>query len=156
MPAMPARTTIERISAITALIIFVYFILVQLLVIIGAVPVSILWGGSHDELTWQLRLASLFGALILAGFAYVIYKRTEHVLKGDRSYDGEVRSSTPSNANRILSWMVTAYLALNTVGNFASKTVYERYMSGTLALVLTVACAIISSSDVQQDEYEQL
>ena len=153
---MSARTTIERISAITALIIFVYFILVQLLVIIGAVPVSLLWGGSHDDLTWQLRLASLFGALVLVSFARVIYKRTELAMKGDGSYDEEVRSSTPSKPYRILSWVVTAYLALNTFGNFASKTAYERYVSGTLALVLTIACAIVSSSDVQQDEYERL
>ena len=152
---MPARRTVERISALTALIIFAYFVLIQLLVIVGAVPVSILWGGSHEELTWQLRLASLFGALILAGFARVVYKRAEHVLKGDETH-GEVRSSTPSKAYRILSWVVTTYIALNTAGNFASKTVYERYVSGTLALVLTSACAIVSSSNVQQDEYEPL
>ena len=119
MPAMLARRAIERISAITALIILAYFILIQLLVIIGVVPVSILWGGSHDSLSWQLRLASLFGAVVLAGFAHIIYKRAEHVLQSES--EGEVRSS-PSKTNRILSWAVTAYLALNTVGNFASKT----------------------------------
>ena len=150
---MPARRAIEKISATTALIIFAYFILIQLLVFVGIVPVSILWGGSHDELTGQLRLASLFGALVLAGFAHIIYKRAEHVLQSES--EGEVRSS-PSKSNRILSWVVTAYLALNAVGNFASKTAYERYVSGSLALVLTVACAIMSSSNVQQDEYEPL
>ena len=72
---MPARRSIEQISAITAQIIFAYFILFQLLVIVGIVPVSLLWGGTHVELTWQLRFASLFGALVLAGFARVIYKR---------------------------------------------------------------------------------
>ena len=150
---MPARRTIERIAAITALIILVYFILIQLLVIIGVVPVAILWGGSHDKLTWQLRLASLFGAVVLAGFAHIIYKRAEHVLQSES--DEEVRSSL-SKANRILSWVVTAYLALNAVGNFASKTAYERYISGSLALVLTVACAIMSSSNVQENQYEPL
>ena len=151
--AMPARRDIEQISVITALIIFAYFILIQLLVIVGVVPVSILWGGSHDELTWKLRLASLLGALVLAGFCHVIYKRAEVVLQSES--DGEVRSS-PSKSYRILSWAVTAYLALNTVGNFASKMAYERCVSGSLALVLTIACAIVSSSDVQQDEYEPL
>ena len=151
---MSARSIIERISAIVALIILAYFILIQLLVLIGIVPVSILWGGSYDKTTWQLRLASLFGALVLAGFAHIIYKRAGHVLNCDET-SAEVRS-TPAEAYHILSWMVTAYLALNTVGNFASKTKYERYVSGSLALVLTVACTIVSSSDVQQHEYEIL
>ena len=117
-------------------------------------PVSLLWGGSHAELTWQLRFASLLGALVLAGFARVIYKRAEHALHGVES-DGVVRSN-PTNTNRVLSWIVTAYLALNTLGNFVSKTMYERYVSGLLALLLTVACAIVSSSDVQQVEYDPL
>ena len=150
---MPARRAIEQISATTALVILSYFILIQLLVIIGVVPVSILWGGSHDSLSWQLRLASLFGAVVLAGFAHIIYKRAEHVLQSES--EGEVRSSS-SKANRILSWVVTAYLSLNAVGNFASKTAYERYVSGSLALVLTVACAIVSSSIVQENQYEPL
>lgn len=150
---MPTRRTIEKISATTALVILAYFILIQSLVIIGVVPVSILWAGSYYELTWQLRLASLFGALVLGGFAHIIYRRAEHVLQSEP--EEEIRSS-PSKSYRILSWAVTAYLALNTVGNFASKTTYERYVSGSLALVLTVACAIVSSSNVQEDQYEPL
>ena len=56
----------------------------------------------------------------------------------------------------VQSRVVTCFNAINTVGNFASKTLYERYVSGSLALVLTVACAIVSFSEVQQDEYEPL
>jgi len=152
------RETIERFAAITSLILFLYFIVFQILVVVGVVPVSVLWGGSYDELNWKLRRASIAGACILVGFAHIIYKRAEHLFQksGPNSQGMETslttdQLSSPTSMHPskqyVTSWIVTAYLALNTLGNFASKTAFERYVSGTLTLILTISCAIVSMSN---------
>mmetsp|Transcript_4527 Transcript_4527/g.9611 ORF Transcript_4527/g.9611 Transcript_4527/m.9611 type:complete len:145 (+) Transcript_4527:154-588(+) len=140
--------TIHSVAAYTAIALFLYFATVQILVACGLIPVSILWGGSHDSLTPSLRVASLAAVGVLLGMAYIIYRRMIPV--------NDSSTSPPSKPIRILSWAVTAYIAINCVGNFLSNNPFERYVSGALTVITAGACAIVSSAPVHDDGYENL
>jgi hypothetical protein len=62
-------------------------------------------------LTAPLRLASLAAAGILGLSAYVIRRRA-----------GLAGAGAPSRAVKVLSWVITIYLFLNTLANLASPS----------------------------------
>ena len=56
----------------------------------------------------------------------------------------------PSRLIRILAWVITGFLFLNTLGNLASSSTAEKLVSGSLSSVLVVACLLVSSSKIDQ------
>ena len=123
------------VAANVATGLFLFFIAVQLLVAIGILPASILWGGGQDELTLGLRFASVGASLVLALFIYLI-----------RSRAGLISGRPPSPFIRISAWVVTGYMALNVLGNFVSVNPIEKMVFGPLALILALACLIVTTS----------
>lgn len=124
-------------AAHIATLLFAFFIVVQLLAATGVVPVSVLWGGRQTELTPALRLTSVVAALILGGFIYIIRYRA-----------GLLGSVPPPTTIRVAAWVVAGYMALNTLGNFASVSNVERFLFGPLTIVMTVACLIVAASRI--------
>ncbi len=114
------------------------FIVIQLLTAAGTLPISILWGGRQSELTPGLRAAGLGATALLALFITIIRVRA-----------GLTRRRAPASLMRVLAWGVTAYLALNTIGNFASVNLTEKFLFGPLTLVLALACYIVAASGKQ-------
>jgi hypothetical protein len=114
---------------------FLAGIVLQLLLALGILPVTMAWGGSQTVLTPLLRVAHVLAALLLAGFAYVIRRRA-----------GLLAHARPSRLIKILAWVVTGFLILNTLGNFASSSTAEKFVSGSLTLVLVLACLLVSVS----------
>ena len=117
--------------------LFVVLVVVQILIGVGILPISIVWGGRQTELTPALRIASVVAAIILGGFIYIIRYRA-----------GLVGNGSIPNVIWLGSWVVTAYMALNTVGNLASVSNTERWLFGPMTFVLTISCLIISASSV--------
>lgn len=130
-----SKTNLVSFSANIATLLFGFFIGVQLLVAIGVLPSSILWGGGQTELTIGLRFASVGAASVLAGFIYVIRYRA-----------GLVGSMPQPTFIKVLAWVVTGYMALNTLGNFLSVNPIEKMLFGSLTLILVFACLIVSAS----------
>lgn len=128
-----------RITGNIATLAFLTVIVLQLLLALGILPVTMAWGGSQTVLTPSLRLAHVLSALLLAGFAYVIRRRA-----------GLLSQSRPSRLIKILAWIVTGFLILNTLGNFASSSTAEKLVFGSLTLVLVIACLLISASNSDQ------
>jgi len=124
-----------KIAGRLAVVLFGLVILLQLLLAVGILPVSMAWGGREAELTSRLRLASLGAMVLLAGFAYVIARKANLV-----------GSKPPSLIIKILSWLITAYLGLNTLGNFTSLSTGEKWLFGPITLVLVICCFIVSIS----------
>jgi hypothetical protein len=60
-------------------------------------------------LTTGLRFTSLGAVVVLACFAFVVSRRA-----------GLVGETPPSTLIKVISWLIIAYLALNTLGNFTS------------------------------------
>ncbi len=119
---------VTEISAYVSIVLFSLLAVMQIGVAMGIVPIKILWGGSQHQLTIQLRIASIIAASVLVSFALIIRKRTVD----------------PSNGSfRTMSQCITFYMALNTLGNFLSHNSFEKYVEGTLTVILTVSTGIV-------------
>jgi len=127
--------SIVLIAANVATVLFFVTIILQLLLAAGILPISMAWGGQQSVLTTTLRLASLGAAIILGFFAYVIRRRA-----------GLVSPETIPSTIKVSSWFITAFLALNTVGNFSSKSIGEKILFTPITFLLTITCFIVASS----------
>ena len=126
------------IAANAATILFGLSIILQLLLAAGILPITMAWGGRQSELTTSLRIASLAAAVLLGFFIYVIRRRAG--LMGDMPI---------STTIRVLSWTITAFDGLNTLGNIASFSTGEKILFTPISFLLTVACLIVSASSVE-------
>ena len=126
---------VVQAAANVATVLFAVSMLLQLLLAVGALPISMAWGGTQVELTVRLRIASLVAVVVLGLFAYVIRLRA-----------GLLGNPPVPLLVKVLAWVITLFLALNTLGNFASKSVAERAVFGTTTLLLAVACLLVSLS----------
>lgn len=106
----------------------------------GIAPVTIVWGGGQTVLTVGLRLASIVAAAILLGFARIVHLRIQ---QPERRY------------LRAFTWIIAAYMVLNTLGNATSPNWFERYVFGVTTLVLAICTGIVAASSTgQRDGYE--
>jgi hypothetical protein len=124
-----------RVAGNVATVAFAVVILLQLLLAAGVLPISMAWGGTQAVLTVPFRIASVAAAGVLGLCAYVIRRRA-----------GLAGEGPPSRATRIFSWVITIYMGLNTLGNFASSSKWETIAFAPLTLVLVLSCLIVSVS----------
>lgn len=129
------HSSVAQISANIATVLFGIVIIFQLLIALGVLPISMAWGGRQTELTPQLRIASVVGAVILGLFAYIIRLRA-----------GLIGTGEITLLIKILAWIVTAYMAFNTFTNITSKSKAEKLIFTPITLVLTILCLIVSIS----------
>ena len=127
--------TATRTAADIATAGFAITMLLQLLLAAGILPSTMAWGGTQPVLTTALRITSLVAVVVLGVFAYVIRRRAG--LAG--------RGLVPVWV-KVLAWVITLYLAVNTLGNFASPSAVERAVFGPISLILTAACLLVSLS----------
>ncbi len=124
-----------RIAGQVATVGFLLGMLLQLLLALGALPISMAWGGSQAALTPGLRLASLAAVAVLGGCALIIRRRA-----------GLSGGAPASRLVKILAWVITIYMVLNTLGNFASASGGEAALFGPLSLVLALACFVVAAA----------
>jgi hypothetical protein len=130
-----ANRSAATIAANIATLLFGIVIILQLLLALGILPVTMFWGGTQTELTLGLRLAGVAAAIVLALFAYVIRRRA-----------GLIGDPPPSTLIKILSWVITAFMVLNTLGNLASQSTAEKIVFTPLTILLAIFCFIVSIS----------
>jgi hypothetical protein len=123
-----------------ATVLFGLVIILQILLVVGVLPVTMYWGGRQSVLTPGLRWASLGAVVILAAFAYVIRRRAGLLGQGPPS---DVR---PSALIKVLAWIVTAYMAFNLLGNLTSPSLAETLVFGPITFLLVISCALVSLS----------
>jgi hypothetical protein len=133
-----SNTRLIRTTANIATVLFAIVIILQILLAFGILPISMAWGGRESQLTASLRISSLIAAVLLGVFIYVIRHRAGLV--------GNVRIPI---FIKIVSWIITAFMALNTLGNIASTSTAEKLIFGPITLILTVACLLVSASRKQ-------
>lgn len=124
-----------RAAGQVATIAFALAILGQILLIAGVLPIAWAWGGRQTTLTPMLQLGGLAAVIILALSAYIIRRRA-----------GLVGTSPPGRLVIVLAWVITAFLLLNTLANFASPSLGEKLIFGPLALIAALACLVVAWS----------
>jgi hypothetical protein len=129
------RPSLARTAARVATLGFAVAILLQLFLAAGILPITMAWGGSQSVLTSVLQLASVAAALVFVGCAHVIRRRV--------GLDGADR---PRRIVKVLSWVITGFLFINTLGNLASQSSGERLVFAPLTFALALACLVVSMS----------
>jgi hypothetical protein len=132
-----ANNDLVKTAANIATALLGLFMGVQLLLAVGVLPISIAWGGQQTELTPGLRLAGVAAFLILGLFIAIIRYRA-----------GLLGSVPAPTGIRVLAWVVSGFMVLNTLGNLASVSNVERFVFGPITIVLAVTSFIVAASRV--------
>jgi hypothetical protein len=130
-----SNTKLIRLTANIATFLFVVVIVLQILLAAGILPISMAWGGRQSQLTTSLRIASIIAAVLLGVFIYVIRYRA-----------GLVGNVPIPVIIKIVSWIITVFMAFNTMGNITSISTNEKLLFGPVTFILTVACLLVSAS----------
>jgi hypothetical protein len=130
-----ANTKLIHLTANIATFLFVVVIVLQILLAAGIFPVSMAWGGRQSQLTASLRIASIIAAVLLGVFIYVIRYRA-----------GLVGNVPMPVFIKVVSWIITAFMAFNTLGNITSVSTNEKLIFGPVTFILSVACLVVSAS----------
>jgi hypothetical protein len=93
------------------------------------------WGGRQSKLTASLRIASIISAVVLGAFIYIIRYRA-----------GLVGNLPIPVFIIVVSWIITAFMAFNTLGNLTSLSTKEKLLFGPVTFILTVTCLLVSAS----------
>jgi len=129
------RMPYSAILAYAALILLAILIAFQLLLTVGMLPAEITWGGQLSEITPVFRFSSLGAILVLVGFAYVLARRSS-----------VLGTEPPSLLLRVVSWLITAYLFLNSVIYYLSPNPWEKWFFGPLTFILAAISLVISAA----------
>jgi hypothetical protein len=124
-----------RVSANISTILFGLVIILQLLLAAGILPVTMAWGGQFSELMPALRFASLAAVVVLAVFAYVVRRRA-----------GLIEGASVTTLIVIASWIITGFMALNTLGNLTSQSNGEKILFSPITFLLFIFCLVVSMS----------
>lgn len=112
------------IYGITVVTVTGLFALFHLLVILGIVPDSIVWGGkvNNRQKLVAMELLSLSTILLTGAVGFI---------RALQLAQGEVVLLTT-----ILSWLLFAVFVLNSIGNLFAKTSFERFAFTPVTLIL--------------------
>jgi hypothetical protein len=132
-----SNTQLIVTTANIATFLFVLVIVLQIMLSVGILPVSMAWGGRQSKLTASLRISSIIAAILLGAFIFVIRYRS-----------GLVDNMPIPVVIIVVSWIITAFMAFNTLGNLASKSTKEKVVFGPITSLLTLACLLISASSL--------
>ena len=124
-----------HIAANLTTILYGVTIILQLLLAAGILPITMAWGGREAVLTMNLRIASLFSAILLGFFAYVM-----------RRCAGLIGEAPIPKFIKLLAWLITAFSALNLLGIIASTSTGEQILFGPISLLLVASCFVVSIS----------
>ena len=130
-----SNSSVVQVSTNISTVLFGLVMILQILIALGVMPISMAWGGRQTALTPGLRIASLVAIVILGLFAYIIRYRA-----------GLIGAGEITLFIKILAWIITAFMALNTVGNLTSQSTAEKLLFTPITSILTIACFIVSIS----------
>jgi len=129
---------VETVALIVAAL-FALLALFQVALAFGAPWGAHVYGGrvaqDDDTLPAKWRAASGAAAVVLLVFGWVMLAR-----------GGVVESDLDETLLTVLSWMVVAYMALNTAMNFASKDLVERWFFGSVTAVIVVLGSVVAAA----------
>jgi hypothetical protein len=122
-----------QIAALVAATGFFGLMCFQILLALGFPLGQAAWGGKYRKLPPELRIASLFSAGIIA-FTSILVLEKANVF-------------SVFNSPTIVTygvWIFTAFLGLNTIGNFISRSKWEKRIMTPVSLILGLLCLTVA------------
>jgi hypothetical protein len=127
-----------RIAAVAAAVLLATISVFQVLLALGAPWGSAAYDGGaagpDGVLPSGLRVASAIAAVILAVAAWVVLVRTDLVRRGLVS----------PRLLRWATWVIVAFMVLNTLSNLSSSSPVERWVLGGTTVVLVFLCGYVA------------
>jgi hypothetical protein len=123
----------RRLAAVAAAIGFVVIAGFQLSLALGAPLGRAAWGGTYGRLPVSLRIASAIAVVVWGLAALIVLRR------------GGFRILSISPA--IARWgtrILVGLLLLGALANFASRSDWERFLWGPVALILAILCLVVA------------
>ena len=124
---------VAQIAALTAAIGFFGIMCFQILLALGFPFGQAAWGGKYKRLPPGFRIASLFSAGIMA-FASIIVLEKAAIFSA-------INNSTVVTTG---VWIFTAFLGLNTISNFISRSKWEKRIMTPVSLILSLLCLTVA------------
>jgi hypothetical protein len=132
-----AQSRLTRSVAVTAAALLIGVAVFQAAVALGAPLGDYVWGGfTQGELSPIFRIASAFAAVSLLWMALVVLARA-----------GMAVPITPAPTHRLkaLTWVISGFMVLNTVGNLASQSSSEQLLMAPITALLAVLTALVAA-----------
>lgn len=125
------RTIISaRLAGTVLLVAFGFLAAFHVLVLIGVVPSTVVWGGQLSESSGTGRTLEIIALLVTILFAIIIAASM-----------GYIRTGRLRKVMRVGVWLIFVYLVVNTLGNLASAVSLENLLFAPLTLLLSL-CAL--------------
>lgn len=109
-------------------------IVFHLLVLVGVVPYSIVWGGRINSTT-ELVIFEIFSISVMVIVIAVIANKGGYLSS---------RSPWLKQLAALLLWLLAILFALNTIGNLFAKSLFETIVFTPLTLASSILCARIA------------
>ena len=119
------------LSTIVVTILFVSIAFFQVLLSLGFPLGEFALGGYYKVLPKKLRIVSAVNAMVLVFMSFVFLQHTD-VFIG--------LSFLPTN---ILVWIITIFLAINSIANLFSRSKKERFIMTPLSSIAFILCLFI-------------
>jgi len=127
------NTMIAQVAAVVVAIGFFGLICFQMLLALGFPFGQAAWGGKYKNLPPSLRIASLFSVVIFVFALICVLEKTEVF--------------SVFNSPTVVTygvWIFTAFLGLNTISNFISRSKWEKRIMTPIALTLGLLCLTVA------------
>ncbi|MFZ0453486.1 MAG: hypothetical protein WCE54_02575 [Ignavibacteriaceae bacterium] len=128
--------SIIETAAVSCVIIFFVISIFQFLLAFGAPFGNLAWGGKYRILPFPLRIGSFISGLIFIISAIVMMEK--------------IKLITVINSPALISvliWLLVIIFGLSGIGNFMSKSKWEKRIMTPIALTLFLLCLVIAISD---------
>lgn len=104
----------------------------HVLILFKAIPYHMVWGSrlKTDRDMYRFEVASLLISLI---FIWLTLEASEMIA-----------GVLPATWNAPIFWVLAAFFALNTLGNFTSQNKLEKWGFGFMTLLITAACIYLA------------
>ena len=129
------NTMIAQIASVVAAIGFFGIMCFQVLLALGFPFGQAAWGGKYKKLPLGFRIASLFSAGIMA-FAVILVLEKAAIF-------------SVLNTPKVVTfgvWILAAFLGLNTISNFVSRSKWEKRIMTPVSLTLSLLCFTVAIS----------
>ena len=126
-------TMIAQVAAVVATIGFFGLMCFQILLALGFPFGKAAWGGKYTILPNGFRIASLFSAVIYVFVSIIVLERAIVF--------------TVINSSTVVTygvWIFTAFLGLNTISNFISRSKLEKLIMTPVSFTLGLLCLLVA------------